>query len=48
MPGKPRRRGFPEKAFTVEDGKGLDSERESVKSAAISTVNFMPADDSHR
>lgn len=45
MPGKPHETSFPEKAFTVKDGKSLNSERECLNSASIltvsSTVNFF-------
>jgi hypothetical protein len=39
MPGKPHNTSFPEKAFTVKDGKSLNSEREGLNSASILTVN---------
>ena len=54
MPGKPHEISFPEKAFTVKDGKSLNSERECLNSASVltvsSTVNrfFLLAGDSHR
>jgi len=45
MPGKPHKTSFPEKAFTVKDGKSLNSERECLNPASIftvsSTVNFF-------
>ena len=45
MPGKPHETSFPEKAFTVKDGKSLNSERECLNPASIftvsSTVNFF-------
>ena len=45
MPGKPHEISFPEKAFTVKDGKSLNSERECLNPASIftvsSTVNFF-------
>lgn len=45
MPGKPHKTSFPEKAFTVKDGKSLNSERERLNPASIftvsSTVNFF-------
>jgi len=39
MPGKPHNTSFPEKAFTVKDGKSLNSEREGLNSASIFTVS---------
>ncbi|SAK20448.1 hypothetical protein UA17_02032 [Burkholderia multivorans] len=33
MPAKPHKISFPEKAFTVKDGKSLNSEREYVNPA---------------
>ena len=39
MPGKPHETSFPEKAFTVKDGKSLNSERECLNSASILTVS---------
>lgn len=39
MPGKPHEASFPEKAFTVKDGKSLNSERECLNSASILTVS---------
>lgn len=39
MPGKPRKTSFPEKTFTVKDGKSLDSERECLNLASIFTVS---------
>lgn len=41
MPGKPRRTSFPEKTFTVKDGKSLNSERECLNPASILTVSFI-------
>lgn len=45
MPGKPRKTSFPEKIFTVKDGKNLSGERECLNLASIftvsSTVNFF-------
>lgn len=38
MPGKPRKTSFPEKTFTVDDGKSLNSERECLDLASIFTV----------
>lgn len=40
MPGKPHETSFPEKSFTVKDGKSLNSEREGLNSASILTVSF--------
>ncbi len=40
MPGKPHKTSFPEKTFTVKDGKSLNSEREGLNSASILTVSF--------
>jgi len=40
MPGKPRRTSFPEKTFTVKDGKSLNSERECLNPASIFTVSL--------
>lgn len=40
MPGKPHKTSFPEKPFTVKDGKSLNSEREGLDSASILTVSF--------
>ena len=39
MPGKPHETSFPEKAFTVKDGKSLNSERECLNCASILTVS---------
>jgi hypothetical protein len=39
MPGKPHETSFPEKAFTVKDGKSLNSERECLNPASIFTVS---------
>jgi hypothetical protein len=39
MPEKPRKTSFPEKAFTVKDGKSLNSERECLNPASILTAN---------
>lgn len=39
MPGKPHKTSIPEKAFTVKDGKSLNSERERLNSASIFTVS---------
>lgn len=39
MPGKPRKTSFPEKTFTVKDGKSLNSERECLNPASIFTVS---------
>jgi hypothetical protein len=39
MPGKPRKTSFPEKTFTVKDGKGLNSERECLNPASIFTAS---------
>lgn len=39
MPGKPHETSFPEKAFTVKDGKSLNSERECLNSASVLTVS---------
>ncbi|MBL8358503.1 MULTISPECIES: hypothetical protein [Delftia] len=39
MPGKPHETSFPEKPFTVKDGKRLNSERECLNSASILTVS---------
>lgn len=39
MLGKPHETSFPEKAFTVKDGKSLNSERECLNSASILTVS---------
>ncbi len=39
MPGKPRKTSFPEKTFTVKDGKSLNSERECLNLASIFTVS---------
>lgn len=45
MPGKLHKTSFPEKAFTVKDGKSLNSEQECLNPASIftvgSTVNFF-------
>ncbi len=45
MPGKPHKTGIPEKAFTVKDGKSLNSGRERLNPASIftvsATVNFF-------
>lgn len=45
MSGKPHKTSFPEEAFTVKDGKILDSERECLNPASIftvsATVNFF-------
>jgi hypothetical protein len=41
MPGKPHETSFPEKTFTVKDGKSLNSEREGLNSASILTVSFI-------
>ena len=40
MPGKPHKTSIPEKAFTVKDGKSLNSEREGLNSASILTVSL--------
>lgn len=39
MPGKPHKTSFPEKAFTVKDGKSPNSERECLNPAEIFTVS---------
>lgn len=39
MPGKPHKTSIPEKAFTVKDGKSLNSERERLNPASIFTVS---------
>ena len=39
MPGKPHKTSFPEKAFTVKDGKSLNSERERLNLSSIFTVS---------
>lgn len=39
MPGKPRKTSFPEKIFTVKDGKSLNSERECLNPASILTAS---------
>ena len=39
MPGKPHKTSFPEKAFTVKDGKSLNSERERLNPASTFTVS---------
>ncbi len=39
MPGKLHKTSIPEKAFTVKDGKSLNSERECLNPAAIFTVS---------
>ena len=39
MLGKPHETSFPEKAFTVKDGKSLNSERECLNCASILTVS---------
>lgn len=39
MPGKPRKTSFPEKTFTVKDGKSLNSERECLNPPSIFTVS---------
>ena len=39
MLGKPHEISFPEKAFTVKDGKSLNSERECLNLASILTVS---------
>lgn len=39
MPGKLHGISFPEKAFTVKDGKSLNSERECLNCASILTVS---------
>ncbi|SDQ26578.1 hypothetical protein [Paraburkholderia tuberum] len=41
MPGKPRKTSFPEKTFTVKDGKSLNSEWEGLNPASILTVSFI-------
>jgi hypothetical protein len=41
MPGKPHETSFPEKTFTVKDGKSLNSERKDLNSASILTVSFI-------
>ncbi|MFW6853352.1 hypothetical protein ACODYM_18850 [Burkholderia gladioli] len=41
MPGKPRKTSFPEKIFTVKDGKSLNSERECLNPASIRTATFI-------
>lgn len=53
MPGKPHKTGFPEEAFTVKDGLGLDSERDGLDPALCSYRQFhrqpdLLAGDSHR
>lgn len=53
MLGKPHETSFPEKTFTVEDGSGLNSEREGLNPASGSYRHFhrqpVPlAGDSHR
>ena len=39
MPGKPHEISFPEKTFTVKDGKSMDSEREGINLTSIFTVS---------
>lgn len=39
MPGKPHKTSIPEKAFTVKDGKSLNSEWECLNPASIFTVS---------
>ena len=39
MPGKPHKTSIPKKAFTVKDGKNLNSERERLNPASIFTVS---------
>ena len=39
MSGKPHKTSIPEKAFTVKDGKSLNSERERLNPASIFTVS---------
>ena len=39
MLGKPHKTSFPEKTFTVKDGKSLNSERECLNLASILTVS---------
>lgn len=39
MPGKPHKTSIPEKAFTVKDGKSLNSERERLNPTSIFTVS---------
>lgn len=39
MPGKPHKTSFPEKAFTVKDGKSLNSEQECLNPPSIFTVS---------
>jgi len=41
MPGKPHKTSFPEKIYTVKDGINLNSERECLNSASISTVSSI-------
>lgn len=41
MPGKPHKTSFPEKIFTVKDGKSLNSERECLNLASIFTVSAI-------
>jgi len=41
MPGKPCKTSFPEKIFTVKDGKNLNSERECLNPASIRTATFI-------
>ncbi len=35
MPGKPHKTSFPEKAFTVKDGKSLNSEWKCLSTTAV-------------
>lgn len=39
MLGKPRKPSFPDKIFTVKDGKNLNSERECPNPASILTAS---------
>jgi len=38
---KPHKTSFPEKIFTVKDGKNLNGERECFNSASIRTATFI-------
>lgn len=53
MPGKPHKTSFPEKTFTVKDGKSLNSERECLNPALdfyrqLYRQLVLLAGDSHR
>jgi hypothetical protein len=53
MPGKPHKTCIPEKAFTVKDGKSLNSERDGLNPALGSYRQFhrqpvLLAGDSYR